>query len=148
MMQLVLCLLCSFQMGIWCHLSWGGWGNILLLAFDFKHQRLPLLSSALFRGVSFVFVSALRIIRGYKVLLGLWIFNITSSVIDQLLRMPGSIIFLGDKSPFRQQVLIFGSPDLAWSKCLPARLQNDEHWSCHPLWLLLSAPGHPFLWQS
>lgn len=44
--------------------------------------------------------------------------------------MPGSIITLGDKSPFRQQVLSFGPPNLAQFRWLPARLQKDEHWSC------------------
>lgn len=50
--------------------------------------------------------------------------------IDELSRMPESFIILGDKSQFSQQVLRFGSPNLAQFKWLPARLQKDEHWSC------------------
>lgn len=53
-----------FQMGIQCHLRWVGSGHILLLAFDFRHWRLPILSSILFKGVHFAFVLALRMTRG------------------------------------------------------------------------------------
>lgn len=122
-------------MGIRCHLSWVGSGNFLLLAFDFRHWGLPFWAQLYLR----VFILHFCQTRGWPgdknctpeaLHFQLHYLNYCLPI-DQLSRMPGSIIILGDKSPIRQQVLRFGSPNLSQFKLLPARLQKDEHWHCY-----------------
>lgn len=158
MMQLVLCLLGSFQMGVRCHLSWLGSGNILWLAFDFRHWRLPLLSSALFKGVRFAFVSALRMTRGSKVCS--WRSAFSTSLPQLSLTYWPTIkdareyYYSGWQKSIQTtgpQFWISKSGSIQMTSC-----QVAEGWTLklllwragHPLWLLLSEPGHSLLWYS